>query len=248
MILYVSHIGRPAHSSNPPYLAAPANRRYPIAPDHIGQQGSHRLIRNDRTARAFAAIIAMVAAAGLALQFDAIFATHRSVAETLWIYSRFFTIITNLLVALTFAAIAAFGRQCVHPRLIGGLALAILLVGIVYGVLLQGLHKLAGEALIADVLMHKITPVLVPLYWLTAVRKGMAKAGDPLRWAIYPLVYLFYALGRGLSGDRYAYPFIDPGKAGWASVWINVTLIAIGFLITGYMLVWMDRQLASRRR
>ncbi|SDD85829.1 hypothetical protein SAMN05444678_1277 [Sphingomonas sp. YR710] len=204
------------------------------------------MIAADRTARIFAIGIALVAATGLVLQFDVILTGHGSVAEALWVYLRFFTITTNMLVALAFGTIGIGGRHKLHPRLLGGLTLAILLVGIVYGLLLQGLHHLVGEALIADTLMHKIVPVLVPLYWLAAVPKGHIRKGDPLRWAIYPFAYLFYALARGLAGDRYAYPFIDPGKAGWAVVGINVALIAGGFLITGYLLAWIDRRLARR--
>jgi hypothetical protein len=208
------------------------------------QAGASRMIAADRTARIFAFVIALIATAGLVLQFDVILTGRGSVAEALWIYLRFFTITTNLLVALAFGVIGIGGRHKVPARLLGGLTLAILLVGIVYGLLLQGLHRFTGEALIADTLMHKIVPALVPLYWLAAVPKGRIRKGDPLRWAIYPFAYLFYALARGLAGDRYAYPFIDPAKAGWLAVGINVALIAGGFLITGYLLAWLDRRLA----
>lgn len=210
----------------------------PNAPDETG--------RRDAMARGLAAIVAVIAAIGLVLQFDSILAAHDTVSEALWIYLRFFTNITNMLVMLAFAAIAVRGADAVPPRPIAGLTLAILLVGVVYGLLLQGLHHFTGGGLVADILLHKVVPVLVPLYWLAQVRKGRVQPADPLRWAIYPFLYLFYALAHGLAGDKYAYPFIDPTKHGWPAVWINVAAIAIGFMIAGYGLYRLDRHLAAR--
>ena len=90
-------------------------------------------MRGDRPC---AAVVALVAVAGLAIQFEATFAPNGSVTDTLWIVLRFFTVLTNMAVALTFAAIAlGYG---VTPRWLGGVLLAILLVGVVYGLLLRG--------------------------------------------------------------------------------------------------------------
>jgi hypothetical protein len=81
----------------------------------------------------------------LAVQFSATYGAHYDVSATLWILARFFTILTNLLLAVTMTAVA-IGRR-VSPFLLGGITLAILLVGIVYATLLAGLHHLTGAAL-----------------------------------------------------------------------------------------------------
>ena len=98
-------------------------------------------------ARMAAAIVALVALAGLVVQFAATLDQTGSVAGTLWTLLRYFTVLTNLLVALAFGWVAIGGRP--HPRRLAGVMLAILLVGIVYGLLLRGLLTLSGGALLA---------------------------------------------------------------------------------------------------
>ncbi|WP_088185237.1 Pr6Pr family membrane protein [Sphingobium sp. Z007] len=191
-----------------------------------------------------AAVVALVAMAGLAIQFEATFAQNGSVAETLWILLRFFTVLTNMAVTLTFAAIA-MGRP-VTPRWLGGVLLAILLVGIIYGLLLRGLLSLSGGALLADMLLHKVTPLLTPLWWIAFAPKGRLGWRDPWIWALFPALYLPYALLRGTMEGIYAYPFINVAKLGIGQVALNAVLIAAGFVAAGYALVWMDRRFSAR--
>lgn len=196
-------------------------------------------------ARFGAALVALAAVAGLGGQFQATFAQTGSVAGTLWILLRFFTVLTNVAVAMTFTAIA-FDRR-VAPRLLGGVLLAILLVGVIYGLLLRGLLSLSGGALLADMLLHKVTPLLAPLWWLTCARKGMLGWRDPWIWALFPAAYLPYALLRGAMEGRYAYPFLDVTKLGIGQVALNALLIAAGFLLAGHALVWIDQRMGHRR-
>lgn len=196
------------------------------------------------TARIAAAIVALVALAGLVVQFAATLDQTGSVAATLWVLLRYFTVLTNLLVALAFGWVALGGRP--HPRRLAGVVLAILLVGIVYGLLLRGLLELSGGALLADTLLHKVTPVLVPLWWIAFAVRGQLRWRDPWGWALFPALYLPYALLRGMVEGRYAYPFIDVAKLGIGTVLVNAVLIAIGFVAAGHALIWIDRRMAGR--
>lgn len=56
--------------------------------------------------------------------------------EAIWGLLRMFTIITNLLVGVIFARIAWRGTGSVSPLVIGGIMLAIVLVGVVFNLLL----------------------------------------------------------------------------------------------------------------
>jgi hypothetical protein len=130
--------------------------------------------------------------------------------------------------------------------LLGGVALAMLLVGIVYMTLLRGLLDLSGGALLADTLLHKVTPVLAALWWALFAPKGRLGWSTPLLWALYPLLYFAYALARGAAEGVYAYPFINIAKLGWPSVLLNALVIAACFLLAGFAIVALDRKLLAR--
>lgn len=195
-------------------------------------------------ARLAAAFIALVAWTGLAVQFNATYAAGYSISETLWILVRFFTILTNLAVAAAMTAIAL--GATLRPSLLGGLALAIVLVGIVYMTLLRGLLELSGGALLADTLLHKVTPLLVPAWWLAFAPKGCLGWLDPWLWAVFPAAYLPYAIWRGSIDGNYAYPFLNIAELGAPSVALNAVAIAAGFLAAGYAVVAFDRRLGRR--
>ncbi len=194
-----------------------------------------------------AALVAIVCWAGLAVQFSATYGNQHDLAATLWILARFFTILTNLLLAVTMTAVAV-GRR-VSPFILGGVTLAILLVGVVYATLLAGLHHLSGAALVADILLHKVSPVSMALWWLLFAPKKALKWNAPVQWAAYPLAYFAYALARGHFDRHYPYPFMDVGKLGWTQTLVNAGGIAMAFIISGFALVWIDswRPLGSSR-
>ncbi|WP_298402021.1 Pr6Pr family membrane protein [Sphingobium sp.] len=195
-------------------------------------------------ARIAAAIVALTALTGLIIQFRVTHGQTGSVSATLWILVRFFTILTNMVVALTLMALAA--GQRVTPRWTGGIILAILLVGIVAATLLRGLLHLDGTALLADTLLHKATPLLTLCWWLGFAHKGRLRRSDPWIWTLFPALYLPYALLRGVMEGIYAYPFINVAKLGIGQVLANALMIAIAFVIAGHALVWIDRQLSAR--
>jgi len=196
---------------------------------------------------AAAALVAMVCWAGLAVQFSATYGAQHDVTATLWILARFFTILTNLLVAVTMTWFA-IGRK-VSAQILGALTLAILLVGAVYMTLLRGLLHLSGDALVADILLHKVSPVLMTLWWLLFAPRAKLRWRAPIWWGIYPLAYFVYVLARGQVDRRYPYPFLDVAKLGWLQTTLNAGGIALGFILAGFALVWIDswRPLGSSR-
>jgi hypothetical protein len=200
-----------------------------------------------RRARVVAALIALIAWSGLAVQFFVLYSVHGSVVASLGTMIVYFTITTNLLVAVLFTGFAAgflpFGRSSA----VAGTALSILLVGVVYYLLLRGLLELSGGSAVANVLLHQVTPVLVPVFWLLILPKGALRWIDPVIWAIYPLAYLMYALIWGNAHGRYPYPFLDVGQLGWERVGINALVIAAGFLAMAWGLVLVDRRLGRSR-
>ena len=125
-----------------------------------------------RVARAAAAIIALIGWVGLAVQLGAVTEQVGSAAEAVWIMLRFFTILTNLVVAVVLTGIALGQPTFRSQSLLGLMTLSILFVGAVYVLLLRGLVELSGGAAIANLILHYIVPGLVPLFWLLFVPQG----------------------------------------------------------------------------
>jgi hypothetical protein len=203
--------------------------------------------RQSGWARALAGLIALAAWVGIGVHFQALADGPSSWAAAVWTLIRFFTVTTNLLIAVIFTGVALCKRFDA-PRLLGGALLSILLVGVVYALLLHGLQELTGGSRVANVLLHGITPVLTFVFWLAFVRKGALTWSAPFLWALYPLAYLFYALVRGAMEGRYPYPFINVIEIGLSQALLNSSLIAVGFVVAGEALVWLDRRLAGRAK
>jgi hypothetical protein len=196
--------------------------------------------------RAAAWVIALVALLGLATNFAMSFAFTGSLWRTAWSLLRYFTITSNLLVLTVFICIGLSGSLAGVGKWMGATVLSIVLVGVVYAVLLSGQRALSGGSLIADVLLHRVTPVLVPMFWLLFMPKGHLTRRDPYLWALYPLCYFAYAMIRGALDGRYAYPFINAARLGWSHVILTAALIALGFFAVGEAFVFLDRR-AGRR-
>jgi hypothetical protein len=192
-----------------------------------------------------AAAIAAIAWIGLIVQFIAVYADNSSTPLTLWILFAYFTITTNLLVAAVFTAIAANRTTSGSDWIVAGTMLSILLVGVIYALLLHGRAELSGHSALANVLLHMVTPIIVPLFWILFADKGNLTWRHPILWAIYPLAYLAYALVRGAATGIYAYPFMDVLTLGWAQTAINAVCIAAAFMLSGYAVVWIDNRIGS---
>ncbi|RWB15128.1 MAG: hypothetical protein EOQ40_29050 [Mesorhizobium sp.] len=192
-----------------------------------------------------AALVALAAWAGIAVHFHALADGPASWPAALWALAGYFTITTNLLVAIVFTGVVIKSRFAT-PWLLGATLLNILLVGVVYGLLLQGLKELTAGSQLANILLHRVTPALTTVFWLAFVRKGTLTWRAPFVWALYPLFYLAYALVRGAAEARYPYPFIDVVRIGWEQTLANSASIALAFVAAGEVLVWLDRRLGGK--
>lgn len=197
--------------------------------------------------RVLAAIIAAVAWVGLGLQFQASFGMLHSVPKTLWVMFFYFTVITNFLMAVVFTALAFGWNRIASPFNLGGVTIAMLLVGVVYNALLRGMIELSGGAKIADLINHSISPLLVGLYWLLVAKKGKLDWNDSARWALLPLAYFIYGIWRGKAEGKYPYPFMNLERLGWPQTLVNAALMAAGFIAVGYIMIWLDRRMSGRR-
>ncbi|RMA40782.1 Pr6Pr family membrane protein [Rhodophyticola porphyridii] len=198
----------------------------------------------DRTsvpARSTAAVLALMALGALLLQ--TIYLRDRFAlgwAETLWLMALYFTTLTNLLAAASFAALAC-GRHSRHPGWLHSLVVSLILVGGVYHLLLSDLWSPDGIGLIADHGLHSAVPAAAFLWWLffaPAAPPALRHLWLPLLW---PALYTGYAVLRGLAEGRYPYPFLDPSLIGWPQVAQNLLYIAVVLLVLGVVLNGLAR-------
>jgi hypothetical protein len=172
-------------------------------------------------ARSAALVVSVAAFGALATQFVASFRLFEGdLVATLWYLAGFFTVLTNLLVAVHFMAIAASWR--VPGARVAGLVLWIGLVGVVYHLLLARLWSPQGLSWWADQGLHTLVPVLVVLWWFAFVPFWSPGWRVLLSWQGWPLAYVAYAILRGALTGFWPYPFLDPGLNGAWGVAANI--------------------------
>ncbi len=173
-----------------------------------------------------------------------------SIAETTIKFFSFFTILTNILVAIYFTCLIFTKNQ--ESKLIGrpgtltAITIYITMVGLVYQVALRHLWKPQGLQLIVNELLHSVIPVLVFIFWYLYERTKPVKYAQIFKWAIYPLAYLFYILVRGSFSNLYPYPFINVTNLGMTKALINAGVILVMFLTIAALLLFIGKSIIKR--
>ena len=193
---------------------------------------------------------AVVAWSGLALQFSVSYqmlaAQGMDVWQTLSRMLAYFTILTNLVVAGYYSIRlispdSAPGRWLGQSAVGSAIAMYVTLVCVIVHLILRHLQVLTGNALLADTILHYVTPILFVIFWIGWVPKRSLQWRHALWWALYPLAYFMYAMLRGAASGFYPYPFIDVAKLGFQAVAINALLISVAFFVAGLALIALDR-------
>jgi hypothetical protein len=198
--------------------------------------------------RIAAIAVAFFAAGALALRIYVEMAgpPPRDMSAALWSLARYFTILTNLLVVVVFAAVALRGRWpgAAWPAAV---TVWIVAVGAVYHALLAATHHPEGLDALSNVGLHTVVPLGVFGLWLAAAPKASLGYGGPVIWSAWPLGYAIYAFLRGLADGTYPYFFLDPTDIGVAGVAAYIAGLAIFFIGSGALLVLVARQGARAR-
>lgn len=214
-----------------------------------------KMPRAQELKRVCAAGIASLAWFALAVQIyfdiDDAIAKNQSVTNGIIQFFSFFTIQTNMLIALLLTI--SFARPqaeqfLTRPSVKSALASYIIIVGVVYAVMLRHLWDPQGLQFVADRVLHDAIPFLYPLYWLVFLPKGTLRWIDPVVWLIYPIIYFAYSLLRGAAFGVYPYPFIDVTRLGYTGVSINAIVLLAAFFGLGVIFAAIDWALAGRER
>ena len=170
----------------------------------------------------------------------------RSIFGGLVGFFGYFTILTNLLVCVSLTAplvapSSSTGGFFARSDVTAGVATSIAFVSLAYHFLLRNVWNPQGLQLLADVLLHYVTPLLFLAYWWFNFPKGALRWTHPLIWGLYPTAYLLYVLIRGQFIGSYPYGFIDPLAIGYERLIINAVGLLGVFIVLGLVLIAMGR-------
>lgn len=173
--------------------------------------------------------------------------------ESLTNFFSYFTILCNLLIAVTLTCAtllpgSGVGQYFSRVSVQTAVALYIFIVGLVYNLVLRGIWQFTGLQLLVDNVLHVVTPILYLLYWFLFVPKGRLHWRDSLDWVYFPLAYLVYSLIRGPMVHWYPYPFLNAGKLGYPAVFLNITVILVAFFVAGFVLIAINKALGKRNK
>ena len=195
-------------------------------------------------ARPAAAIIAIAALGALALQTTLNLERDGSPLVSAGLLLRFFTIWGNLVAGLVMGWIA-LGRRVV-PEIVHALATALAIIGLVYWLLLAGMHHPEGLDRMTNQFHHTLVPLATILWWLAFGQRSantMRSIGVAM---IAPVAYAVFALAYGAASGFYAYFFLDAGQLGWAQLAINIVGLAVLFALVGALLLGVKRVINAR--
>ncbi len=178
----------------------------------------------------------------LVLSLQAAQANGKSITAGLMVYFGYFTILTNLCVALALTIPTGGGRTRLqrffaHPQTLGCMATSTILVGLGYHFLLRQVWNPEGVQWLSDLLLHYVVPVGFCTYWFRVAPKSPVPWWSPLAWGMYPFLYFCHALLRGAFLGTYPYPFIDVNSIGYLSATRNALTLVILFVIMGGILL-----------
>jgi hypothetical protein len=163
-------------------------------------------------------------------------------------FFSYFTILSNILVAVTTLTLAASGDR--NGRLWRVLRLdalvGIVVTGVVHWFFLRPLLDLQGSDLVADKLLHVAVPVLAVYGWLVFGPRDRVSRDDLAPAAVYPALYMVWTLIHGAISDWYPYPFTDVNEHGYGVVLLNGLGIAVLFVALSAGVLLLDRRLPAR--
>lgn len=152
------------------------------------------------------------------------------VPETIVRFFSFFTILTNLLVALFFTGQIFRSKRFPFGLLssagaITAITAFILIVGLVYQVVLRSIWEPTGLQYVVDELLHTVIPLFMLGYWYFNMTKSDLQLNTLLKWLAYPLTYIVFIGIRGHFSGYYPYPFLSIDAIGIDNAAVNAALI-----------------------
>lgn len=166
-------------------------------------------------------------------------------------FLSYFTIESNLLIALGMTIAVAVpntrtGKWVTGNSFQTALAVYIVVVAVVYNFVLRNSWAITGWGSITDDMLHVVIPLLYLVYWFIFIPSRSLRWAYAAVWLIFPAIYMIYTFLRGEVIGKYPYPFLNVTKIGFEQALINSGFVALGFLVTGFILVFLNKTRIAR--
>jgi hypothetical protein len=209
-------------------------------------------------ARAVHRVVAVVAWAALVLQLVLVLRGTVILVEEdppglparIYRFFAYFTIQSNLLVAITSTALARdpfLDRPGWRVARLAGLV-GITVTGLVHFFLLRPLLDLDGADWVADKLLHVVVPVLAAAAWAWAGPRPRVDLRETAYALAWPVAWLAWTIAVGQVDGWVPYPFLDPDEGGWGAVAVACGAITVLFVALFALVRWLDRRLPPTPR
>ncbi len=206
-------------------------------------------------ARAYRFLAGIVVLGGLSLQFWLMtkYPDSKSIARTTARFLSFFTIQTNILIAVCMLLPALLpssriGQLSSKPSLRTAVMSYSALVAIVYFALLRNIGHDDGLERRADQILHYVTPTMFLIDWLVRVPRGRVPFSTVPAYLLYPGLYCASVFLYGALTGWHPYPFVDAVRLGSGQLVANIVGVAVVAVTIPYALLVLDRLLASLQR
>lgn len=185
------------------------------------------------------------AALGLSSVFQEIIVLNQSGVFDAVNFFSYFTILSNILAALTLLLSAYY----VHKNrsrfridvLRGATTLYMAMTGVVFSLLLSNLPNLTAVPW-DNIVLHYIIPVIMVIDWIVDPPKTKFTWKHIALWMVFPIVYVAYSLIRGAATDWYPYPFLNPSNGGYGQVLLTSVFITIFAVSAAVLLARLAQQ------
>ena len=188
--------------------------------------------------RTLAGLAAIIGWAGLALQLWLIVRVM-GMADGIWRFIAFFTILANIGAAIVASAMATGSRGLATPKVRYAAAFSIALVGLVYSLWLRKSWDPQGLQKLADHVLHDAVPLLFLGAWVASLHEQL-KWRDIVWGLVPPALYCLYALVRGPIDGFYPYWFLNPATQTGVQMMTSVTVLLAAVAIIAAILNTID--------
>lgn len=194
---------------------------------------------------------AVVTWLALALQFgliiDLMTTEGATVLQVIWRFFGFFTILTNILVAVVATVLILSPLHFLaSARVRLATATSILMVGIVYSLALRSVWNPTGLQAVVDSLLHDVSPILFLMTWFFCDH-GKLEWRDVFAALAVPIVYLAYAISRGEFDGWYAYWFLDPTQQSLSQLATSCITLVVAFAMVSALMISIDKWLGKKQ-